>query len=226
MGASCGAVAFRLDAEEYDLSKIIADLFGNDFLASGGYCDSGKPDCIRIGKTKDFVVIINSDFANQFFGSNNTTAIQHYLTYFSNPDFVFAFEEYDSGGTYGYTLIYNGQVKRQFRSVSYNKEIDFGQPEPKELKWLNAPTITEDTGDGEKNILYKDPERDYTCSADELPRVMLQELMLQKLGFTTWNMFDLFSEHAQYQRQPLQAPITNGYASAHAGYNRPWWKFW
>lgn len=225
MGASCGAVAFRLDAEEIDLSKIAADLFGNDFAATREYCDPRQPECVQIGKTKDFVVIINSDFANKFFASNNTTAIQHYLTYFNNPDFVFAFEEYDSSGTYGYSLIYNGEVKRQLRSVSYNKVIDFGQPEAKELKWLQAPTITREDSQFGSITYYKDSERDFTCSADELPQVMLQELMLQKLGFTTWNMYDLFSESAQFKKQ-FHAQTMNTYAQPAAQYTRPWWKFW
>jgi hypothetical protein len=199
MGASCGAVAFKTDTSKWELSKIISDLFGKDFT-SGGYCDSRESNCIYIGKTKDYIVITNSDFTDKFFRSKDTSIIDKYQQYFSNPEFVFAFEEYDSGGSYGYSLIYNGQVKRQLRTESYEKVLDFGEPEAKELKWLQAETIIVDEGDGEMVTYYKDTERDFKCTADQLPQVMLQELMLEKLGFITWNMDEFFIEQGHYKK--------------------------
>jgi hypothetical protein len=141
------------------LDKIVKHLFGNNFQKTDTSCDTRNSDCVFIGRTKDFIVIINTDLADQFFVGSCTNHMQRHLDYFQKPSLVFAFEEYDSGGTYSYSLIYDGIIKRQFRSISYETTIDFGSREPNELKWEAAETIEEDRGDGEFEVLHKDQEQ-------------------------------------------------------------------
>lgn len=200
MGASSGGVAIKTNTINVDLTKVVKDLFGSDFEKNNDYCDTRQNSCVYIGKTKDFLIIVNTDFAASFFKSQRTDSIQKYLDYFSNPHFVFAFEEYDSGGTYSYSLIYNGIIKRQFRSVTYEIKADFGALEPVELKWKNAEITKEDVGDGEFEILYKDPASDFKCTGLQLPLVILRELMLEKLGFITWNMNDFMIEQTYFRK--------------------------
>ncbi|MGB8191194.1 MAG: hypothetical protein WCF67_04700 [Chitinophagaceae bacterium] len=230
MGASNGGIAIKTDTSKIDLLTVVKDLFGKDFEKSDSSCDSRKSDCVYAGKTKDFLVIVNTGFADKFFRNHNTDLIRKYLEYFSNPEFVFAFEEYDSGGTYSYSLIYNGVVKRQFKSLSYETTIDFGEPEPIELKWKNAETTTEDLGDGEFETLYKHPEKDFSCPKGQLPQVILQELMLEKLGFISWNMHDFIIEQAHFKKGMSQKN-ENGHAvttedSTPIEHKKPWWKIW
>lgn len=225
MGTSCGGIAIKTDIQNFELEKIVKDLFGEDFSNNNGYCDSRRDDCVYIGKTKDFIVIVNSTFAEKFFINQDTNNINYILEYFSNPDLIFAFEEYDSGCSYGYALIYNGVITRQYRSLSYETTMDYGEPEAKEKKWLNAETFEEDLGDGETQIMYKDSERDFSCSQDELPIVMLQELMLEKLGFIPWNMDDYFIEQGHFKSLEKSITLKENLKTNNKK-NRSWWKIW
>ena len=226
MGASNGGIAIKTDTSKVELLNVVKDLFGNDFEKSDSYCDSRNNDCVYIGKTKEFLIIVNTDFAYKFFENQNTESIQNYLDYFSKPDFVFAFEEYDSGGTYSYSLIYNGIVTRQFRSISYDTKIDFGNLEQAELKWKNAETIKDDSEDGEYEILYKDPTRDFSCLKEQLPQVMLQELMYEKLGFASWNMDEFMIEQGHFKKVSTTNLERQNQSVIEQDKKKPWWKIW
>lgn len=222
MGASNGGIALRVDTSKIELQNIVKHLFGNDFEKRDNFCDTRNSDCVYIGKTKDFLIIINTDFADKFFETQKTENIQQYLNYFSNPDFVFAFEEYDSGGTYSYSLIYNGIIKRQFRSICYETKTDFGELEQAEIKWQNAEMIKDDLGDGEFEILYKDPTKDFSCNKEQLPQVILQELMLEKLGFISWNMDEFIIEQGHYKKAE-KIELEHDKVTEHI-IQKPWWE--
>lgn len=229
MGASNGGIALKTDTSKIDLLKVAKGIFGDEFERSDSFCDSRKSDCAYIGKTKDFLIIVNTDLANRFFEKQTTENIRHYLDYFSNPDFVFAFEEYDSGGTYSYSIIYNGVVKRQFRSVSYKTQTDFGELEPVELKWKNAEVRKEDLGDGEYEFIYKDPTKDFSCSKEQLPQVILQELMNEKLGFISWNMDEFMIEQGHFKKTSsyvLKQPVMHDQIEIKQDNKKPWWRLW
>lgn len=220
MGASNGGIVIRIDTINIDIVKVAKDLFGNDFDKIDKYCDTRKKDCIYIAKRKDTLTIINTDFANLFFKDQSTNSFKHILDYFGYPNFVFAFEEYDSGGTYSYSLIYDGQVKRQYRCLSGETTIDFGELDEIELKWKNAETFKEDIGDGDFQINYKHPEKDYTCSEYDLPQVILNELMYEKLGFDI-NEEDII-ENAHFKKVVI---INNNSQNSQIKAKKPWWKF-
>ena len=179
MGVSIGAVAFKTNVAEFELQNVIHSLFGENYKEQQEACDTRKVECVHIARTTNFIIIFNSELANKFFLSQETVILNKYLSYFGNPEFVFAFEEYDSGNSYGYSLVYNGEIKRQLRTASYETILDFGKPEEAELKWLN----------GEKQ-----------CAETELPQVMLRDLMREKLGFITWNMDEFLLELKYYQK--------------------------
>jgi len=228
MGASNGGVALKIDTSKIELLKTVKDLFGHDFEKSETFCDSRNNDCVYIGKTKDFLIIVNSDFADKFFENQQSESISQYFEYFSKPDFIFAFEEYDSGGTYSYSIIYNGAVKRQFRSLSHETKTDFGELELSELKWKNAETTEQDLGDGDFEIIYKDPTRDFSCSKEQLPQIILQELMYEKLGFASWNMDEFMTEQGHFKR--MKAPNVEQVNQEKKPIitekeKKPWWKF-
>lgn len=222
MGTSVGGIAIKTNTSNIELHKVVHDLFGAGFEKTDTHCDTRKNECVWIAKTPEFLIIVNTDFTDQFFEAKDAGKIQQYLDYFSRPNFVFAFEEYDSGGTYSYSLMYDGIVKRQFRSITYETAIDTGELEPIELKWKNAEKTTEDLGDGEFETIYKDPVSGHTISEMGLPQIILQELMMEKLGFANHNMHRFATEQIRFKRnQAAPQPIANEPTA-----KKPWWKIW
>lgn len=222
MGASNGGIAVKTDTSAIDLSRVVKDLFGNDFEKSAERCDARFPNCVYASKTKDFLIIINTDFADKFFRKGDTSAISKYLEYFSNPSFVFAFEEYDSGGTYSYCLIYDGVIRRQFRSESYETAVDYGEPEPIEVIWKNAETYREQLEEDLYETYYKDPGgTELVLSEESLPRFFLHSLMQEKLGFTSWEMHEFTIESGHFARVERSAVDIQ-----HNTEKKPWWKVW
>jgi len=93
------------------------------------------------------------------------------------------------------------------------------------LKWKNAETIQENLGDGDFEILYKDPTRDFSCSKEQLPQVMLQELMYEKLGFASWNMDEFMIEQGHFKK--ISNPkIEENKSIIERDNKKPWWKIW
>lgn len=226
MGTSCGGIAIKTDTTKIDLHKVVKTIFGNEFEKSESYCDSRTNNCVYIGKTKDCLVIINSHLTNTFLEKIKAKDIQAYLKLFFNSDFIFVFEVYDSGGTYSYTLLYNGIVKRQFKVVVDETVIDFGEPDPIEQKWRNGTPIKEDLGGGEFQLLYKHAVTGEVCPESSLPLTILHELMLEQFGFTTDTMDKLFLEKDHYKKNVTtlsEQPPENSIASA-GPIKISWWK--
>ena len=219
MGASLGGVAFKIDTATIDSNKVVHDLFGPAFQPHEDHGDTRRPEYVFVGKSSDLLVILSTDFTTKFFQSTGSEAIQPYLDYFGRPSFVFAFEEYDSGGTYSYSLIYDGVVKRQYSLVSGEEVTDFGTPEPTELKWLNLPAETVQVDDATTELVYTDPATGYQYTKDQLPQVILQQLMQEKLGFISWDLYEKLTEKTLYKQASLPPAAT-------ATGKKPWWKVW
>ena len=183
MGASAGGVSVKTDTAKYDLTKIVRDLIGADFIQTKNFEDTRYPDKYYLEKTKDVITIYNSQFVEDFFKSQDTKDLQNFINYFHTPELIFAHERYDSGGSYGYALIYNGNLQRQFRSSSYETEIDFGRLEEIEIEWKSRGIRKNDLGNGVFETIFKHPKTGFEYSEIYLPEVILTELQLDKLGF-------------------------------------------
>lgn len=211
MGASIGAIAIQTDTGQTDLSKVFADLVSRESrelqrseLWSQDYqlrFDNRKKDCFTIGKGDDLVLLINTDLTAQLFGPDAQILIDRLYSYFNSPPLIFGFEEYDNGGSYGYILIYDGKIKRSLRSLSYEKAIEFGPADELELKWIHAETTIEEIDEGVPKKIYHDRQKNFSFSEDSLPQILLQELMLGKLGFISWDMDKKIKEF-KYFRVP------------------------
>lgn len=212
MGASFGGIAIKFNSEKIELISIAKEFFGENIEKVYASCDTRCNGCVYLGRTEDFLVIINKSLGEQFLESQGIEMVEKYFQYFQKPDFIFAFEEYDNGEIYGYSLIYEGVVKRQFKSVEYQKVLDFGTPEAVEDKWLNAETKIEDIGDGEFVLVYKSPRNGEYYTEMGLPQLILQELMLEKLGFNSWNLDEFIIEEAFFVEQKSSI--------------KKWWKIW
>lgn len=218
MGASWGGAAFRLEPAGIDSAKVVHDLFGPGFQLQEGHGDTRKSDNVYVGKTKDLLIILSLDFAEKFFKSTDNTVIRQYLDYFNHPSFVFAFEEYDSGGTYSYSLIYDGQVKRQYSLVSGEERTDYGVPDPVERRWLDLPIETVQEDEETTTLFYVDESSGHKYDKDQLPSIILNALLKEKLGFISWDMGEYIVEEAMFKRvQP---------AAVAPAAKKPWWKLW
>jgi hypothetical protein len=211
MGASIGAIVIKTDTKQIDISKVFADLITQDYrelqrgeLWHADYklrFDNRNKDCFTVGKNDDLIILINSELTAQLFKTDRQILIDKLYSYFNSPHLIFGFEEYDSGGSYGYSLIYDGALKRSLRSLSYEKAIEFGPADELELKWINAETTIEEIDEGVTKKMYHDRQRNFSFPEDSLPQVMLQELMLGKLGFTSWDLDEKIKEF-KYFRVP------------------------
>lgn len=189
MGASGGGIIVKIDTSAIDMQKVVKDLFGNNIGMATRGCDPRVGNCIYIGKGEGFLSIVNSNMAEKFFAGQSLDPARKYIEYFNTPGLIFAYEEYDSGGTYSYSIIEAGKLIRQFRSITYETSIDYGEPYPIELAWKNTETIQDDIGDGEFETLYKHPKAPGSyVSKEDIPKMILSDLMQEKLGFTTWTM--------------------------------------
>jgi hypothetical protein len=214
-----------------DLTKVVQDIFGSNFLKPDSRGDTRTEGHVYAGKTDRFLILVNSDFAARFFGHNNTAAIEQCMAYFKRPPFAFVFEEYDSGGSYGYCLIYDGVAKRQLRSRSYDIVINTGEPGPAEQRWAQYEIADMDMGDGEFIPGYKDPATgDFVCDVSSMPQQALHDLMLEKLGFISWNMDEFITEQSFFVRTEANsnntAPKTTESPQPEAASKKPWWKLW
>jgi hypothetical protein len=231
MGASCGGIAIEMNTAGIDLTKVVQDIFGSNFLKTDSGGDTRLKEHVFAGKTDRFLILTNSDFASQFFGPGNAVAIERCMAYFGHPAFAFAFEEYDSGGSYGYCLIYNGVARRQLRSLSYEIVINTGQPEPEEQRWAQYEIADMDVGDGEFIPGYKDPATgDFICEVSGMPQQALQNLMYEKLGFISWNMNEFLTEQAFFvQTEAAGTSVTSKMPESpqpQTAAKKPWWKLW
>ena len=231
MGASAGGVSIKIDTSKYDLSKIVNDLIGTDFVKTQNFEDTRYPDKYYLVKTNEVITIYNSQFVENFYKRQDTKEIQSIIEYFQKPELIFAHERYDSGGTYSYALIYNGELKRQFRSLSYETKIDFGDLEEIEIDWKNGEVTKIDLGDGDFETIIKNTKTGFECDESNVPQVVLDQLQFDKLGFdgddskiiekvffikaSTTTEFDR-KQNDNFKAENLETKQETN----------PWWKLW
>lgn len=227
MGASAGGVSIKTDTSKYDLNKIVKDLIGADYNITDNYEDTRYPDNYYLVKTKDVITIYNSQLVELFYKRQDTVDIQYFIDYFQKPELIFTHERYDSGGTYSYALIYNGELKRQFRSISYETKIDFGELEEVEKDWKNGEIKKFDLGDGDFETVIKNPKTGFECDEMNLPQVILNQLQFDKLGFDDDN--SKIIDKAFFVKTPQTTKpgntIQNERSVLHQK-TKPWWKLW
>jgi len=226
MGASSGGISIKTESDKYELTQIVKDLFGLDFVQTDKFEDTRNPDKYYIVKTKDVITIYNTQLAERFFKKQDTSEIQVFIDYFNTPELIFAHERYDSGGTYSYSLISNGKLKRQFRSLSYETTIDFGEIEEVEKEWRNGEIKKFDLGDGEFETIIKNPKTGFECDEANLPQVILDKLQFDKLGFDgddskiVERAFFVKKENNKTDSSPAVKLTETNYSK------KSWWKIW
>ena len=228
MGASGAGIIIRTkNVEDIDIKKLLESVIGKE-TEKGGFCDLRNEGCFYLGKTKNSISILNSDLAERFFTAKDTSEIQDILTKLPENDLIYAFEEYDSGGTYSYATIRNNKFDRRFRSLTYETTIDEGELEEREVAWNNSKKEKDDLGDGEWEWLYTHPDRDdFKCPESSLPKIKLQDIMINLFNLTTETMGDLHIEdgHFQVSEQIKTEPLIKSEEKTEI-IKKSWWKVW
>lgn len=190
MGASIGAVIIRQNSEFYNSGQIVGAFFGSfkelkkEQLSN---FDCRKPECVAVYKTKDNIIINSSKFVEGFYKENDQSQTKKIFNFFNNPKQIFSFEEYDSGGTYGYSINVVGKLIRYYRSVGYDAAKTFGEPLNIEGKWLLADRI-EVEEDGEQVTYVINPDTRERIHVSAVHQMLLREVMLHEVGFTSWEI--------------------------------------
>ncbi|MDF7822206.1 hypothetical protein P1X15_31620 [Runella sp. MFBS21] len=192
MGTSASGIIIKCDSTKFSIEEVSRYFFG-DGEKTDCSDDTRKRNYITFTKYKDEFHISNSDFTNLFF-EQNPIALQKLNTFFNTPVLAFAFNWFESGGTFGYAIIQNGIVRRIYRTLSYVKFESFGEPIKQEVEWL--------CGDSFINILkdeeYYPPDYPLTRKtyinistnekADDyyLPELLLPSVMQEYLGYDVY----------------------------------------
>lgn len=123
---------------------------------------------------------------------------------------MIALNEYDSGGTYGYGIIKNGELIRRRITLSYDKTIESGNFLELEKEWLEGEQIIgkydEDNDCFKKSKKKLTPEEleeneDYKIcrvnkntgeliSEAELTQFLHKNVMIEYFGYTIWESVD------------------------------------
>lgn len=139
MGTSASGIIIKCDSTKFSIEEACKYFFG-DGEKTECYDDTRKRNYISMSKYKNEFHIRNSDFANLFF-KKDLIALQKLNTFFNTPELAFAFNWFESGGTFGYAIIQDGIIRRIYRTLSYIKFESFGEPIKQEEEWLLGDTF-------------------------------------------------------------------------------------
>jgi hypothetical protein len=190
MGVSIGAVIIRQNPQSYDSGQIVGTFFGNFKELQKeelNKFDCRRPECVAIYKTRDNIIINSSKFVEGFYNQNSQSKVQEICTFFKNPKQIFSFEEYDSGGTYSYSISIDCKLLRYYRSISYDSALTFGEPLNIERKWLQAERIVVEE-DGEQITYITNPDTKERVHESAIHQMLLREVMVHEVGFTSWDL--------------------------------------
>lgn len=196
-----GGIAICTNTQNLNLQEMLSNLFNIQFIQMNEYCDSRLDKYFYVSKTKNFVIIYNSTLVNKIFQNNLSLEFQRIYDYFNQSDLIFAFQEYNHSDTYSYAIFENGQL---IRKCSYHEGellMDEGDLLPIEVKWKNTKSEMEYDDDEELGLIYFDPDNeDIAYTKEELPKVILYKLMMEKLGFDGNNEFDIKIEDGYFKK--------------------------
>ena len=189
MGMSNAAVFIQLEnPKQYKIEDIVSQIFGSIESISDkapSDFDFRNENSLMIGYHNDGIRIMNSNFVNQILVERSQIMINKLNTFFNKPKIILAYMHYDSGDSFGYTLIENGFIKRFRYSLSTDWIThDFGYPLDVELNILNGQIYFEEDEYGDRNYLYKRiDDIENPRSLHFINSELANEIMIAKIGF-------------------------------------------
>lgn len=205
MGASVSGIIIECQHNNFKLDDIAQSFFGN--CSSYNECDTRKNKCVYISKLAKHIFIGNADFADMFF-NRNAKVLERVNQYFDEPHLGFAFNWFDSGGTYGYSVIENGAYKRVFRSLSYERLNVYGEALEQEKPWIGGESYMKRIEPHPEQYLppyydlnvraHVNMETGQVADEYSLPETLLPKVMRDFVGFDIYDMDDSIQESKFY----------------------------
>jgi hypothetical protein len=220
MGRTNAGIGVRTSTDTISTDEIVNKLFGDNFERSSEMGDIRNNKWIAVEKSKEFFYIQKADYAGDFFSDKLETKLNELNLLFNNPDLIMAYEQYDSGGTYSYAIIKDGNLTRRFRSLSYETTIDEGELEEIEKSWKNAEVKEFILNESEKEITLINNVTGEKCDKGSEPEVILNNLLFNLLKIENPN--NPIIECSFYKMKETEVNHTKEKNDN----KRPWWKFW
>ncbi|MFD2523579.1 hypothetical protein [Emticicia soli] len=206
---SLGCIAIKVADISIDIEKFTELVFDTFADEATGYPDTRQDQHFCIVKTKDnFIWFESSWVTDEIFYNGQTERLNRIYEFFNKPAFMIALNEYDSGGTYGYVIIENGQIIRKRRTICYDTTIDEGEPLPLEKDWLSGKKIIADF-DEDGNLVeiegkktdeeiededlvraVVNPVTNEVVEENELTQILHKKVMIHFFGYTIWDRLE------------------------------------
>jgi hypothetical protein len=205
MGVSVSGIVIECQPNNFELDDIANSFFGN--CRPYMECDTRKNKCVYISKLARHIFIGNADFADMPF-KRNPIVLEKVNQYFGKPRLGFAFNWFDSGGTYGYTIIEGGKYRRVFRSLSFEQLNVYGEPLEEEKPWMGGESFMTKIEPHPEQYLppyydlnvraHVNMETGQVMNEYCLPETLLPKVMRDFVGFDIYDMDESAQESKFY----------------------------
>lgn len=199
MEQAIGGISIQVNPNLYPFHQIMNDLFGSNYKITEYLNDIREDKNFQILKNDSSITILNAHLANRFFKQQNVELVQDILQYFNHPPLIIAFEFYDTGDSYGYAIVKDGQLTRQVKISSHQLLIDYGNLEDWEHNWKNGDVRLENLGDDE---LYQtiriNSETGEESDEENLVKYGLEKNLLEHFNFDFDDFYDMENVNYTY----------------------------
>ena len=229
MGRTNAGIGLKTSTEIISTDDIVKKLFGDNFERTSEIGDIRKGNWIVVEKSKEFYYIQKSDYASDFFTDQLDSKLNELNSLFNNPELIMAYEQYDSGGTYSYAIIKNGNLTRRFRSLSYETKIDEGELEQVEKDWKNAEVKEFILSESEKEIILINNVTGEKCDKGSEPEVILNYLLFNLLKIENPSnpiVECSFYKMTDYKVNERKLEIEVSVNEEMNNNKKPWWRIW
>lgn len=217
MGIAQAGLAFRIQGPNKDVRGLISRLFDQE-ATEIPRPDRGKFDIrnhseVMVQVFGDVCFICNNDLVWNVLERPQEDTKRLFLL-LGSPEFMLAFCHYDSGGSYGYTVIERGvRTRSRLQTTDVPRLpplIEYGEPKAFEVSWLSASYYLEedDCPPEERVKIYYQGNREILVAEHSLTARMLFDALESFFGVCPWRT-DVVPIYRFFQLGPKK---------------RPWWR--
>jgi hypothetical protein len=219
MGLSTGGLAFKPTSSTPAEPELLHRIFGEAFEAIPT-SDDPNSDANRVARkvsteSKDGAIFIYSDELVERLLFKQAPIGPSLFAALGKPEVAVVFCHYDSGDSFGYRIMENGEFVRS-RLYVQGETSDEGSPKEFERAWLNAEQYFEDEED-ESSLCYRNLESGVVSHEGGVTSRLLELAVKSLIGVCPWDDWNYKSEFRHYRRMP---PVTPPAA------RKAWWRFW
>lgn len=216
MGLSIAGLGFLPNVSTLEEQKLVQLIFGNSIEPSGTQKphDIRVPGNVAVESRNGATFIYNGEIAEKilFDGQFLEPAV---FTALGTPELVVIFCHYDSGDSFGYSIVKDGITVRS-RVHTLNKTKDEGAPSAFEMPWLQAESFIEE--EGEQSV-YRNIKTGEITSESHITSRLLVEVMTAFFGIVPWEEWNYRSKFNYYCKQSSRKMVEQSATKAR-------WRFW